>query len=374
MKNTCLTLLAVHGLLHVLGFLTAFHWIDEAVFSMSVSQPLGLLWLFCALLIFVFGLCYFKDNKYAWLVGFVAVLLSQGLIISCWSDAKFGTLPNVFMAGLCLFSYASFRFDRRIGRERQHLLSKVSLKTLKIIDEKDIEPLPLPVQKWLKTTGILGKPELKSARIAQLLKLKMKPNQKKWFSATAVQHTTTEPPSFLWVVAMELLPSVTITGCDSFVEGKGTMKMKLNSLLPIVNEKGIKLDEGTMQRFLGELVWLPSLALSPYIVWEEIDAFTAKATLQYKGSSGSGLFYFDAMGDFKKFVALRFKENKATAKRYPWVLTVDDYASFDGIRIPSKMKATWQLEEGEWTWLQLEIVALQYNTIEADGSPSKTEH
>ncbi len=35
-----------------------------------------------------------------------------------------------------------------------------------------------------------------------------------------------------------------------------------------------------------------------------------------------------------------FKDNKADAKRYPWVLTVDDYAVLEGIKVPSKMKDT----------------------------------
>ncbi|MDN5330561.1 MAG: hypothetical protein PWP35_2348 [Bacteroidales bacterium] len=37
------------------------------------------------------------------------------------------------------------------------------------------------------------------------------------------------------------------------------MLIKVNSLIPVVNEKGNKLDEGTLQRYLGEIVWFPSL-------------------------------------------------------------------------------------------------------------------
>ena len=71
--------------------------------------------------------------------------------------------------------------------------------------------------------------------------------------------------------------------------------------------------------------------------------------MNYKGTHGSGTFYFNEKGDFIKFIALRYKGNEPDSKRYPWVLTVDDYAEFGGIRIPSKMKATWKLDNCEST-------------------------
>jgi hypothetical protein len=42
-------------------------------------------------------------------------------------------------------------------------------------------------------------------------------------------------------------------------------------------------------------------------------------------------------------------------------LTVDDYKVFGGIKVPSKMKATWILDDLDWTWLELEIADMEYN-------------
>jgi len=221
--------------------------------------------------------------------------------------------------------------------------------------------LPAPVYKWIKTTGVIGSPPIKSAFCKQKAFMKMKPGQKKWYSAEALQYSTTSPPAFLWTVKMDMLPIIKITGRDKYIDGKGEMLIRMNSLINIVKERGEKLDEGTVQRYLGELVWLPSLAISPHISWEAIDDFSAKATLNYKGTSGSGVFYFNENGDFVKFVAMRYMGNKPDSIKYPWVLTVDEYSVFEGIKVPSKMEATWKLDEGDWTWLKLEVIDIEYN-------------
>ncbi|MDZ7715333.1 MAG: DUF6544 family protein [Balneolaceae bacterium] len=86
-----------------------------------------------------------------------------------------------------------------------------------------------------------------------------------------------------------------------------------------------------------------------------------KATMTYRGTTGSGTFLFNDKGALVKFSAMRYKDNIPGAKRYEWLLTVDDYSVFEGIKVPSRMQATWKLDEGDWTWLNLEITGLQYN-------------
>ena len=196
--------------------------------------------------------------------------------------------------------------------------------------------------------------------------MKMKPEQEKWTDAYAEQYFTIDKPAFIWKVNMQMMPFMDIVGRDKFFEGKGEMLIKILSLIPVVNNRdNEKINSGTIQRYLGEIVWFPSAALIPYITWEQIDNLSAKALMTYKGTSGSGVFYFDEDGNFTKYIAQRYMGTDEDAKLKEWIITVSESRVMHDIKIPVKMEATWKLEGGDWTWLKLEITDIEYNkTIE----------
>ncbi|MFW5725982.1 MAG: DUF6544 family protein, partial [Bacteroidota bacterium] len=329
--------------------------------SATFTRGQGLLWLTAFLLFSTCAAGYFAGKNFWSAVGVAAVVLSSLLIFTNWSDARFGMIPNVVIAFLVFAGYSSLRMDRMIANETRQILKGQMADTTEIICFKDIEALPFPVRKWIERSGMIGKPAIANAKCHQHALMRMKPDQKEWYEAEALQYTTTSKPAFIWTVALNMSPFMQIRGRDKFVEGKGEMRMRMNDLITVVNETGPKLDEGTLQRYLGELVWMPSLALSPFITWEPVDSMSARATMEYKGVSGTGTFYFGENGDFLRFETLRYMGNDPDAKHYTWVITADDHQEFQGIRVPSQMQATWKLDEGDWTWLKLRITHLRYN-------------
>jgi hypothetical protein len=267
----------------------------------------------------------------------------------------------VFVLGAALTAFGSWSFQRMAGRETAELLSRAGQATPPALQQEDIQGLPGPVQRWLRRSGALSRPAIHTGRVVQRARMRLRPEQETWYGAAALQYTTTEPPAFIWTVDVRMNALLHFRGRDRMVDGQGEMLIKVNSLLPVVNEKGDMLSEGTLQRYLGELVWFPSLAASPHIRWEALDSFSARATITLDGTSGSGTFYFDEQGDFVRFSAMRYMENVPGAERHEWVLTVNGYKTFGGLRVPSDMEATWKLPQGDWTWLQLEIEDIQYN-------------
>lgn len=72
------------------------------------------------------------------------------------------------------------------------------------------------------------------------------------------------------------------------------MLIKALSLITVVNEKpGERINEGSLLRFLGEICWVPAVALNKNIKWEAIDPVTAKATINYNHTIVSGIFQFN---------------------------------------------------------------------------------
>jgi len=361
MKIGFLILVLLHGLIHLLGFVKGFELVDVKELALSISKPMGILWLTSTFLFLIYGTLYLLNFKYAWLIGLIAVILSQVLVVLFWKDAKFGSMPNIIIFTVSVILFGYYNFQKVIQQETVQLLNKNTSTENRHLNESDLRTLPEPVKMWLKNSGAVGKPFIGYGKVNQVAEMQMKPEQDNWMTATATQYTTIDTPAFIWSVEVKMNSLLNFQGRDKFEDGKGEMLIKINSLFNIVNERGEKLNEGTLQRYLGEMVWFPSLALSPYITWEQVDENTAKATMTYKGTSGSGTFYFNSNGDVTKYSSLRYKGNDTDAKRYHWEMNILGYKVFEGIKVPAKMTSTWKLDDKNWTWLKMEVTDIKYN-------------
>ena len=300
-------------------------------------------------------------SKYWWFVGFLAVIASQMLVVYFWTDAKFGTLANLLVLFTAILGYSRFNFSQKLKAERRHLLEQAQPLKQQKINTEDLKGLPSIVQKWLKFSGATDTPNVSNVYLTQELQLKLRPEQKDWKPGNAEQYFTVQPPAFHWDIQTEMNALLPVVGRDKFENGKGEMYIKLLSLLPVANTKQHeKVHQATLQRFLAEMVWFPSACLSPYLQWEAIDERSAKATMEYQGTKGSGIFYFDATGQFERFVAMRFKDVTDTSPK-EWTVIAKKTEERNGVKIPTECEAIWQLETGAWTWLQLKIKHIEYN-------------
>ena len=259
---------------------------------------------------------------------------------------------------ILIFGVNSCNMNKQIENEKTGILMNANRKE-KTIDKKDIEHLPVQVQNWLINSGIIGKNEIKIVQLTQKALMKTKPEQKKWYTAKANQWITTEPPAYIWTVKLNIMQILRIKGRDKFEKGKGNMLMKMNSLFTIGNDSGKKIDEGSIQRFLAEMIWYPSFAISDYVKWDSIDIKSAKANITYNKTKGSVTFFFNNQGEVKQITALRYKGNKEE-KRYQWTIKIKEHSIFNGLKIPTKTEVIWKLDSGDWKWLDLEITDYKY--------------
>lgn len=354
-------LVFVHAVIHILGFIKGFSITEIKELTLPISKSMGIVWLLITCLFVCYGILIINDYSQAWVIGLIAVILSQTIIITVWKDAHYGTIPNILIAYMVILSYGEFRFNSHTQQYISEILQQDTIHSKQNITEQDIQKLPACVQLWLRTSGIVNSPYIYNGRIEQKALMKMKPNQETWMKAHATQYTTIDTPSFVWSVRATMNPFIFFTGRDIFKNGTGSMNIYLQSLVHFVNQQNQKINEGTIQRYIGEMVWFPSLAVSPFITWEHISDTSARATMNYKGTQESGTFYFNKAGHFIQYKALRYMGSEPESKKYEWVLDVKKQKTFQGITIPSVMTATWKLPEKNWMWLQLEIESITYN-------------
>lgn len=361
MRIALIIIIVMHGIIHLFGFLKAFGLSEFNAIQQPVFKTMGIFWLSTFVLFAITSILLIFKSNYWWLSGFVAILISQVLIFNYWSDAKFGTIANVIIFVAVLIGYSGFSFKNQIAKERKDMFQISQDISHRNLTSEAISDLPPIVQKWLMHSGALGKPLASNVHLVQELQLKMRPEDSVWSRATAKQYFTVEPPAFSWNISAQIKSIINITGRDKFENGKGEMNIKLFSLFSIADAKDHqKIDQATLQRFLAEIVWFPSASLRSCIKWESLDDYVAKATMQYNGTVGSGEFYFDEKGNFKKFVAMRYQDAKAIEPT-KWTVLATKTAVRQGIKIPVECEASWELEQGKWTWLKLKITDIQYN-------------
>jgi len=360
MRTVLLILLFLHAAIHFIGTAKAFDWAKLEAFSQPVSKYAGLAWGLTGILLVLSTLLYASSARYWWMLGTVSLVLSQILILRFWSDARWGTLPNVLLLILIVLAFARFQFDRQSEKLRSSLLSQATLDKSELTLTPD-SLLPAPVQRWLQYSGAADHPPIAQTTLTQDLRMRLKPDQEGWIPGQARQVFTTNPPAFIWTVDLRMPPGIPVSGRDQFRNGKGQMLIKPGGLFPVVDKQDVsQINSASLQRYLGEIVWFPTAARSPHIQWETIDEQRARATLTYGGTSDSGVFTFDETGDVVSFTAQRYKDNTPDAERVPWIIEIIETAAPAGLRIPVRARAHWELPEGRWTWLELTITDVAY--------------
>ncbi len=361
MRTVLIILIGIHGIIHLFGFFKAFGIFEFNAISQPVSKTYGILWLLAFVLFTIISILLILQYSYWWIIGILGVIISQFLIINYWTDAKFGTILNLIILVSTIIAYSTFSFKKNISDEIVEMLENQKLQIKNNLTEQISSDLPAIVRKWLLNSGIIGKEPIYNVYLEQDLQMLMKPEQKDWSNAKAKQYFTIEPPAFNWSVGLKMNPFLDIAGRDKFENGQGEMTIKMFSLFSIANIKNDeKINQATLQRYLAEIVWFPSAALSSYINWETIDDNSAKATMKYNNTKGSGVFQFDEEGNFVKFVAMRYKEAQ-DLKPTEWTVTATKTGLRNGIKIPVELKVDWKLDNGNWAWLKLKITDIEYN-------------
>lgn len=360
-------LLFVHGLLHVLGFLkqwqlaTVSQLSGKALISLSdeTSKLLGLVWLLSCLGFLLAMVSCLLQRDWWLIVAAISVVLSQSLIIIYWSDAHAGTLVNVCIALVLVLAYSHDRFEKKADQEVRQLF-KQPTDNQGVISLEMLSGLPAPVHQWLQESGVVGKERVHTVRLRQHGLMRTSP-EGRWMSTEAEQYFGVDKPGFVWSAEVRMLPFLPLAGRDKYADGKGNMLIKALSLVPLVNASDAKTDQGTLLRFLGEMCWFPSAALSPYIHWRTIDATHAQATMSYKGVSATAVFAFDEQHRLTSVSANRYMGGGKDGKLEKWYIPVRNWKEMDGVVIPVKGDVIWRLPAGDFDYYQWEITDIDYN-------------
>jgi hypothetical protein len=266
------------------------------------------------------------------------------------------TIVGIILLIIIVLALSAWRFEKSFMDKADVFIASES--DARPVSNDDLQDLPELLQHWLKASGSIGKPRAPHVRIHQDMELRMKPEATSWMKATALQYNRYVDPGFIWRIKMPIIWPLKVLGVDQYTKGQGSMKMTMGGLVDL-GSKGPnpRINESAGQRFIGELIWYPPAALSPYLVWKEVDPQTLEVRMK-DDPEVVGRVIFNGEGLPETFTAQRFYESEEDSKRYPWTCKVEGYEAFSGLKVPAECSVHWQLEAGDWEWLRLKITDL----------------
>ena len=280
-----------------------------------------------------------------------------------WWKITILVLSAVIVLGITLVYVDKRLFDSKVEKEVKELFEAVGAKESEVITEEDLRGLPEPVQKHLRYAGVVGRKKVTSVRLKQEGRFRQG-EEGSWMSFEAEQYYTTEQPGFIWKTDMNYLPLVSVIGRDKYYSGEGNMLIKLPPFVKIADARGEDIDQGTLVRYLNEIMWFPTAYLSDYINWESIDSTSARAIMTDHGTTVSAVLHFDKDGKLVDFVADRYYTGGDETTLETWTTPIKEYGEMEGLRIPVKGEGVWKLDSGDFTYIELQLTELEYGEPE----------
>lgn len=360
MKTALAIFIALHGLIHFMGFVKAFRLAEISELKKPISKSAGILWLIAGLLFISVAIFVFLGMDWWWIAAIPAIILSQALIIPAWQDAKFGTIANVIVAIAATLVFGLWNFHSAFKSDYHEGLARTGKLPTSILTEEDIHHLPDPVQRYIRYTGYLGHEKVNNVKLC--FNGQMRDKGLDWFELQSVQYNFFDTPTRLFYMIGKM-KGLTVPGYHAYRNGNASMQIKLFGLLSIVDAKEGNLNQAETVTFLNDMCLMaPATLIDERLKWEEIDSLSSKAIFTCNGITVSAILYFNNSGQLVNFISDdRFAISGKKSSRQRFSTPVYDYKNINGINVCSKAETVWHYPDGEFVYGRFNLVSIDYN-------------
>jgi hypothetical protein len=220
------------------------------------------------------------------------------------------------------------------------------------------DSLPDPVRRYLRIAipNPTTAPEIGAVHLTHGGKFRTSPSAK-WLPVEADEFHTVSEPGFVWQAMFHPMPLVNLKVTDMLHHGRGVGKMHAAGRVPVGRMSGPEVDQSASARWLMEAVWFPWAYVGPHIRWEPIDSNAARVTLTCIPDVIVDMHFDTASGLPRTVEGDRFM-NKT---RRPFRGTCGEFRNHNGFLIPTRLKGSWLLPEGEFAYVDFELRTIEYN-------------
>jgi Family of unknown function (DUF6544) len=231
------------------------------------------------------------------------------------------------------------------------------------VTESDIAALPAPLQRYLRTTGVVGHPRVQNYHLRFRGRIRSAPDAA-WMPFVAEQHSFADEPTRLFFMRARMF-GLPVFVFHRLADGHATMRVKIAGVVPIVDASGDEMDRSeTVTLFNDMCLMAPGTLLDKHIVWEPVDSRTVRARFTNGTQTIAATLHFSDDGLLTNFVSDDRSRSSADGKIFTQLrfsTPVRDYRDFGEARLAAHGEARWLLPDGEFTYGEFDLVSASYN-------------
>ncbi|MGG5372628.1 DUF6544 family protein [Enterococcus sp. AZ196] len=231
-----------------------------------------------------------------------------------------------------------------------------------LITEEAIAQLPQQLKKYFKKNGYLDRPLMRNMHIRfGNTKFRMAPDKEPVSIDFCQVNFVYRPDRFAFLKARMFGLPVQVR--DSVKDGRGAMIGRIAKHIQLFHSTGPEMDQGQLITALADAVFMPSLFLQDYVVWQTLDDRRIEGTITWNGVSAKGRFTFDDSGDIVRFDTedRYMDENGKGTSLVPWFVLYENYESDGDYRRPGCVSVNWQLPQGVDDYFVSDQIKVSYS-------------
>lgn len=354
-------LIAVHALIHLMGFAKAFGLAALTQLKIPISRPLGVLWLAAAVLILAALALLSAAPRWFFSVALAGLVASQFAIVASWGDARFGTIANVVLLAAAIYGSCAWgpfglraKYERLVGDGISRLASSARPET---ITEADLGALPPLVARYLRGAGVVGTPKVQGFRARMTGRIRGSATDP-WMPFTAEQYNFYDPPRrYFWMEATR--GGLPVAGLHAYGEADASMQIRLLSLFPVVDLGGPELMRTETVTLLNDMsIFAPGRLLDPAIRWRELDASNVEATYTNGPYTIRAVLVFGDSGalvDFWSDDRPALAKDGKTMRPQRWSTPLRDYRALGPYTLAVRGEGRYAAPDGPYAYVELEV-------------------
>lgn len=232
-----------------------------------------------------------------------------------------------------------------------------------LLEEAALHHLPPPVQRFVRASGAVGRPRVRSFRLAFDAEMFRAPGGPP-LASTSVQHNEVAAPSRLFFMQSRMF-GLPVQVLHDYAGERATFRVRVASLVDVVDERGAAFSRAETVTVLNDLCcFAPGALVDDRLAWAPLDDRAAQVTFRNGVHQVSATLLFNERDELVDFTSDdRPQISGGVYHPYRWSTPLGDHRWLGGLRLPTRGEAVYATPQGPFTYGRFTLRSLSHDGV-----------